>query len=332
MLKKSLKYIIPLVFGGVLLYFTFNGFDLKSLWISIGSADYKWIVLSAVPMTFAHLARARRWQLLLHPLNRNPSLYRTFLAVMAGYFANMLVLRLGEVTRCGVLQKTENVPIQEGIGTVLVERVFDLVMLAVVTGIALLVQWDKLSLFFISKLAQKEGSEVYESGMYYLLMMGAGVVVVLALLSWSQRQRLAKIVFVRKTINFLLELWTAALSIRKMDSPIEFMFQTVVIWAGYFFTLHITFFSLSSTAGLGLLPAFLILVIGSFGMVAPVQGGVGAYHFIVSAGLIEIYQLSVGDGLVAATLFHATQTIYTLLIGGICAVIASFLKPKVISK
>jgi hypothetical protein len=326
-----LKYIIPLVFGGILLYFTFRGYDLKSLWISIGSADYKWILLSALPITIAHLARARRWQLLLLPLNRKPSLYRTFLAVMAGYFANMLVPRLGEVTRCGVLQKTDNVPIQEGIGTVLVERVFDLVMLAVVTGVALLVQWDKLSLFFIGKLAQKEGMKVEASGANYLLFLGIVIVVVLSILVWALRKKLLKIVFVQKVIEFLKGLWIAVLSIRKMDSPIEFMFQTIVIWAGYFFSLYITFFSLSSTEGLGLLPAFLILVIGSFGMVAPVQGGVGAYHFIVSAGLIEIYRLSVGDGLVAATLFHASQTIYTLLIGGICAVIASFLKPRVVA-
>jgi len=328
--KILLRYIIPLALAAFLLYFTFKDFDLQSLWTSIGSADYKWIVLSSIPMTLAHLSRARRWQLLLRPLNRNPSLTRTFLAVMAGYFANMIVPRLGEVTRCGVLQKTENVPIQEGIGTVLVERVFDLVMLALVTGIALFVQWDQLSQFFMGKLAQKEAiaSTEPENHIWLYILVAAGFAVLAA--GFLLREYLLKLTITQKIFNFLKELWTAITSISKMDTPIEFMVHTVIIWAGYYFTLYITYYSLASTSELGMLSAFLILVVGSFGMVAPVQGGVGAYHYIVTAGLVEIYHLSHSDGVVAATLFHAAQTIYTLLLGGICALIASFLKPRAI--
>lgn len=329
--QTLLKYILPLIFAGGLLYFSFSQVNLDTLWQSIAGAHYGWIWLSTIPMTLAHVARARRWQLLLAPLHHRPSLVRTTIAVMAGYFANLILPRMGEVTRCGVLQKSDRVPIEQGVGTVLVERVFDLVMLGVITGLAFLLQWQELSNFFLSALHAKQNMtpEQASSGAPVVLwILGGGVVFVLGALYFLWDKIVAQ-PFAQKILHWLTGLWKAVLSVRQMKSPGEFLFQTLVIWGGYFLTLYLSYESLDATAELGPLSALMILVIGSFGMVAPVQGGLGAYHWIVTAGLVQLYGLSQQDGAAAATLFHAAQTLYTLLVGAACGLIALYLKPVV---
>jgi len=323
LLKTVIGYSLPLVFAVVLVWFTFKDVDLDAMFANIKDANYWYITLSALPMTVAHYSRGRRWQLLLEPLGHKLTSWDAFLAVMSGYFANLLVPRMGEVTRCAVLQKRCNIPLNESVGTVVVERVFDLVMLLGITATAFLLEFDKLSYFFSDKLAQKEAyaaahpEAANNNGLY--LIIGLAVLLVILIAAFIFRKQLFRNPIFSKAKAFALGIWEGVLSIRKLEKPGEFLFHTVLIWVGYFFTLCISMFALAPTATLGFLPAFTILVVGSFGMVAPVQGGLGAYHWIVTMGFVEIYSLPQAAAAGAATLFHTSQTIYTFLVGALCS-------------
>jgi uncharacterized membrane protein YbhN (UPF0104 family) len=324
LLKTVLSYGLPLVFAALLVWYTFKGVDIEQMWLSIADANYFYIVLSALPMTVAHWSRGRRWQLLLQPLGHKLTTFDAFLAVMSGYFGNLIVPRMGEVTRCAVLQKRNNIPLNESVGTVVVERVFDIVMLLFITALAFVFEFSKLTTFFTDKLAQKQAlsnaqPQTENNGLLLGLGIGLIVVLIFGFVAFKYRQKLMNYKFVPKIRQFLLGLWDGILSIKKLERPKEFIFHTVLIWAGYFFTLYLSMFALGATASLGILAAFTILVVGSFGMVAPVQGGLGAYHWIVTMGLVELYQVEKIPAAGAATLFHTSQTIYTFLIGALCS-------------
>jgi uncharacterized membrane protein YbhN (UPF0104 family) len=324
LLKTLLSYALPLVFAVVLVWYTFKGVDIEQMWLSIADANYFYIALSALPMTVAHWSRGRRWQLLLQPLGHKLTAFDAFLAVMSGYFANLLVPRMGEVTRCAVLQKRNNIPLNESVGTVVVERVFDLIMLLFITGLAFVFEFKKLTVFFTDKLAQKKALENAQpmadnTGIYIGLGIALLVFVGISIFVYTNRRTLLAHKFAIKLKQFLLGLWEGVLSIRKLERPKEFVFHTLLIWVGYYLTLYLSMFALGATANLGILAAFTILVVGSFGMVAPVQGGIGAYHWIVTIGLVELYQVAQVPAAGAATLFHTSQTIYTFLIGAICS-------------
>jgi len=324
LLKKVIGYTLPLIFAAVLVWYTFKGVDIDQMWLSIADANYFYIVLSALPMTVAHYSRGRRWQLLLQPLGHKLTTFDAFLAVMSGYFANLLVPRMGEVTRCAVLQKRNNIPMSESVGTVVVERVFDLIMLLVITGIAFIVEFQKLTTFFTDKLAQKKALESTQpaadnSSLYIGLGIALMVFIVVGITLFVNRKKILQNKFVPKIKGFLVGLWEGILSIRKLERPKEFIFHTMLIWVGYYLTLYLSMFALGATADLGMLAAFTILVVGSFGMVAPVQGGLGAYHWIVTMGLVELYQVARIPAAGAATLFHTSQTIYTFAIGALCS-------------
>lgn len=334
LLKTVLSYGLPLVFAALLVWYTFKGVDIEQMWLSIADANYFYIVLSALPMTVAHWSRGRRWQLLLQPLGHKLTSFDAFLAVMSGYFANLIVPRMGEVTRCAVLQKRNNIPLNESVGTVVVERVFDLLMLFGITALAFVFEFSKLTEFFTDKLAQKEALKNSQpvpdnTNMYIGLGVAFIVLVIAGVIVFLNRKKLMQNKFVPKIKQFLLGLWEGILSIKKLERPKEFIFHTMLIWVGYFFTLYISMFALGATANLGILAAFTILVVGSFGMVAPVQGGLGAYHWIVTMGLVELYQVDKLPAAGAATLFHTSQTIYTFLVGALCSLWVLVDKSKV---
>ena len=153
-----LKYAVPLVVAYLLLrYYVFKEISLSEMVAVFRQADYGWVLLSGVILLTAHWSRACRWRLLLEPLGHRPGVFRVFLAVMIGYFANLLLPRLGEVSRCGMLQKTNRVPVNVGIGTVVAERLFDLLMLLVLLALTFLLEFNRISGFFLNLFGAKAG-------------------------------------------------------------------------------------------------------------------------------------------------------------------------------
>ena len=327
-----LKYAVPLLAAYLLLrYYVFKEVSLAEMVAVFRTADYRWVVASGVVLLLAHLSRAYRWRLLLQPLGYAPSMLRMFLAVMVGYFANLLLPRMGEVMRGGALQKTDRVPLNAGLGTVLAERLFDVLMLLLLLCLNFLLEFKRLSAFFVGFFSVRFGAAGQVSARLYLLL-AVGVLAFAGILFWLYRRRatLLAIPLVARIKDFFMGMWEGITGIRKMQRKWDFVLHSFLIWFGYYLAAYLLTFALPGSAPLSPLAGLTILMMGSLGMAAPVQGGAGPYHLLVSSALI-LYGWTQADGIVLATFIWASQTLLTVLAGGICFVASLFVKPSVVA-
>lgn len=330
-MKKSIRYIISFLLAAGLLWFVFKDIDLASMGSRLAAADWRWIALSAVLTLLAHFFRAWRWTMMLRPLHKQVSLYASFISLLTGYFANYILPRMGEVTRCGTLYRMEGVPVNQSLGTVIADRVFDVLVLAVLLILNFTLEFDRLSTFFAGLVGSRlEGSG--ESANILGILIGGGLIAALLVSIWiwrsrSLRERLLSIALVRKVWEFAQGMINGLLSVRKLDSPLLFVVSTVAIWVCYYFTSYVLFFCIPETSHLGMLAGLTVLVIGSVGMTAPTQGGIGAYHLLVG-NVMVLYGLTQQDGITLATFVHGTQMLLMLAAGAIAFLLALFHQKK----
>ncbi len=326
-MKKSIRYIVSFLLAAGLLWFVFKDIDLASMGNRLAAADWRWIALSAFLTLLAHFFRAWRWTMMLRPLHKQVSLYASFISLLTGYFANYILPRMGEVTRCGTLYRMEGVPVNQSLGTVIADRVFDVLVLAVLLILNFVLEFDRLSAFFAGLAGSRlEGSG--ESVNILGILIGGGLIAALLVSIWiwrsrSLRERLLSINLVRKVWEFAQGMINGLLSVRKLDSPLLFIVSTVAIWVCYYFTSYVLFFCIPETSHLGMLAGLTVLVIGSVGMTAPTQGGIGAYHLLVG-NVMVLYGLTQQDGITLATFVHGTQMLLMLAAGAIAFLLALF--------
>lgn len=270
--------------------------------------DYKWIALSIILGLVSHLSRAMRWQMLIAPIEKKPGLINTFCAVMTGYLANLAFPRMGEVSRCGVLSKYEQVSFTRVVGTVVAERLTDLFMLIIIMVSVLALQFDFLSGFLMDTLQFDSFTILLSSPLFY-------GVIALTLVALFIIQRYAKQYKALMFLKSLVSKFTEGLSsIRKIENKALFIFHTLFIWLMYFLMIYVCFYSMSGTSSLGINAGLTILLTGSLGMIAPVQGGIGAWHFMVIATL-TLYGIPHEDGSVFALIVHAAQNLMIIVAG-----------------
>ncbi|QIP12585.1 flippase-like domain-containing protein [Spirosoma aureum] len=317
-LKNVLKYAISLAIAGGLLWFTFqqSHLDVADLWRKLSAADFRWILVSAVLTLVAHWSRAERWRTLLEPVvPQRPTSLDATVSVLTGYLANMALPRAGEVARCGTLYRLSGVPVNVSFGTVVAERLFDVLMLLLLLAATFVLEFDRLSQFFMEFLGGKlpKGS----SGSSILMLAGA-VLLGLALLGWflfnRYREALGKHPVYQKVSGFLSGLLEGLLSVRKLRRPGAFLFHTLLIWTMYYLMSYTLFFAMPATANLGPLAGLTILVVGSLGMAAPTPGGIGSFHLLVGQVAL-LYDLTSQDGQVLATFIHGVSTLMIIILG-----------------
>lgn len=287
--------------------------------------DYRWVFASMVIGTTSHLARAYRWKLLLEPTENYPSLLKCFIALMVGYLVNLAIPRLGELSRCLVLKRTADIPVTSSLGTVVSERVLDVLSLLFITGITFLIEFDKLNRFFSSLFLEKFQAVTANASLFVIL----GVVVTLGLvILWiTLKKRIMQSAWWAKVKLLLNQTWLGFISITRLQKPFQFWVSTIVIWVLYFFTSYVVFFAMEPTSDLDWKAGMALLVMGGLAMSAPVQGGIGAFHLLV-AGLLIYYGVTREDGLSFAFLLHSSQMVLMLSIGTICAIGVLLLSKK----
>lgn len=333
-MKNILKYCLSLAIAGGLMWYVFKDMDLAAMWAKFQNANHSWLILVTLFTIIAAWSRAVRWNMLLEPLGYRPSAFDATVAVFTGYFANQLIPRAGEVTRCGTLNRLEKVPVNVSFGTVVAERVFDVVTLLLLIGLAFFLEFGRLSDFFMSLFGEKLGIG-QGNGNSQIVFLGSLAVVGIGFLAaawWFYRKnadRLRQNSLFAKIEGFVLGLIDGLLSVRKLRNPGMFVFHTVLIWTMYFLSSYVCFFVLPESSHLSLLAGLTILIMGGLGMSAPVQGGIGPYHILVSSALV-LYGLSKENGLALATYIHGTQMILMLILGGISFIITLVKSPKVV--
>ena len=306
--------------GILLLYFAFRGIDFESVKDDFKSAKYSWVILSLVFALIAYISRAIRWNIIIEPLNHKPKLSNTFYSLMVGYLANFAFPRLGEVTRCASLSKKENIPVDKLIGTVIVERAVDLISLFILLLILIIFRFETFGIFFSENIFIPLGNKVsstlafskifWISGISFLLL---GIIAFIIF-----REKLSKLKIILKAKKILKGIIEGLKAVYKMKKRGAFIFHSVFIWLNYWVMTWVVVFALPATSDLQLMDGLFLLVIGGLGMAAPVQGGIGAYHWIVSRGLFSVFgTISLENGLVFATISHESQAIFSILLGAI---------------
>lgn len=286
---------------------------------------YQWVVLSMGFGIISHFLRAYRWKLLLEPTGHYPSLPRTLIALLVGYLVNLAVPRLGEVTRCLVLKKTNQIPVTSSLGTVVSERVLDVLSLLIITGITFLIEFEKLNELFSGLFADKL-SGVYsnmEQNIWYLIVF----VILIIGLWYFIKNKIKKSSWWQKLKTFLKQLWLGFISITRLKKPGAFWLSTIGIWLMYYLMSFVVFYSMEPTAHLGWRAGLALLVMGGLAYSAPVQGGIGAYHLLVS-GLLVYYGVTREEGLSFAFLLHSSQMVLIILAGLASSIIVLILGKK----
>ncbi|MDP2187139.1 MAG: lysylphosphatidylglycerol synthase transmembrane domain-containing protein [Sphingobacteriaceae bacterium] len=329
-LKKTLQFSASLVAGLFILWLVFRGQDLDTIKSTLASAKFEWILASGVAAIVAHGFRAARWAMLIEPLGTKPGFFLSFNAVMFGYLANLALPRMGEITRCGAISRKTKIPINGLIGTVIIERAIDMVLLVLITGLTVLFNLGLLQgpiTRFSSRMAEAQllGLPLW---VYPLVLVPAGLFAL-----YFYRKKLAHRLqhpFFVKLKGFIRGLLTGVKSIRELKHPFLFVGYSVGIWVGYYLMTYFCVFAFTSTSMLDPNEGLLILVAGSFGFVAPVQGGIGAYHAVISKLLVMLpgRGISTTDALSFATLTHAAQTILIMVVGFISVLFLFGLKSK----
>jgi len=314
-LLTILKYIILLGVAATLLLYALRGMDIKKIIQQILHADMFWVSVSGLISITAFVIRAHRWNLLIEPMGYSPALKNTTYSVMVGYFANLALPRLGEVSRCGALSKAESIPFNKLLGTVIVERIIDVLSLLVCIFLAAVIEYKRLGNFFSEKIFTPL-NEKFQQLIKSPVLLAASIILLLVLL-------IAVIYFLRKSKNKGNESPIAKIikgfvvglrSVANLRRPWLFIFQSAFIWVLYYLGMYVALFAFPFTSGLGAGAALFLLVAGGIGMSAPVQGGIGTYHLLVSQGLV-LYGVAVENGLAFAFMLHGLQLILVIALG-----------------
>lgn len=318
-LRKASRNILFLLAGLFLLWVSFRGIDFRKLGAILLKADYQWLIASVLVSVVAFVIRARRWKLLMEPLGYNPSLKNTYHSLLTGYFANMIFPRLGEVTRCAALSRKEKMPFDRLVGTVIVERTIDFITVLLLLGLLLLAGSATTGSFLadsiITPMSDKI-SAIFGSPLIFYLLILLSVALAISLY-FGLRKWLSAKPFFGRIYSFGDGIIDGFKSIASLKRKWEFILLTVLLWAAYFLMTYLPLFCLESTSGIGIGGAMFVLVIGSFGMAVPVQSGIGAYHWIVSRGLLVAYGIPLEEGLAYATLSHESQLLLIAVLGAI---------------
>jgi hypothetical protein len=319
-MKNVLRYTISLVLAGGLIWFVFKDINLSEMLDRFAKSDWRWITVSCFFLLCAHVTRAWRWGMLMEPLGYKPGLVNSSVSVFTGYFANYIVPRMGEVTRCGTLYRLEGIPVNRSFGTVVAERIFDVIILLILIGLNFILEFDRLSTFFTDFFQSKIGkSDGGSNGLLWVALGFLTIAIPVAIYTIGNKEKRANLMqnnLVSKIVSFAKGMLEGLLSVRKLRSPGLFILSTVMIWVLYFLISYVLFFCIPETSDLGPLAGLTLLVVGAIGMTAPTQGGIGAYHLLVG-NVMVLYGLSQNDGITLATFIHGAQMIFMLLIGAL---------------
>lgn len=301
-IKKILKIILPLILGGFLVWYSLTIVAPEDLIKYFKSINYSWIALGLFFGILSHLSRAYRWKFMLAPLGFKPKLVNSILAVLVGYLVNLALPRAGEISRATVMSNYEKIPFEKGFGTIVAERIADLIMMLCIITITLFVQFD-----FIYTLLTKD----FEFQFSYIII--GLIILVIGFYIFSSFVKKAKSGFLLKIKTFTTGLIEGVTSIFKMKNKWAFIFHTIFIWAMYIAMFWAT---IPAIEGLevpfgGVLIGF---IAGGFA-IAATNGGIGLYPIAVASAL-ALFDIPIVTATAFGWIMWTAQTAMIVVFGG----------------
>lgn len=318
-MKKLIQYGIILLIGGGFLFFVFKDTNWVELFQKMANANLYWLSLGVLISLLSHWLRAYRATQLYDAMHFKVSTTNSFYAVLIGYMMNYIIPRAGEVSRCAAISKTDDVPLEKSLGSVVTERIVDMVILIMVLGLIFLMQFDLIS-NFISNALNNQNTIETKSEMP-LKWIVVGFVALLSILLFILRKKLVKSSLFIRIFEMIQGFGDGLLSIRHVKNPYLFVILSLLIWIGYIFMMYVCLFSMDATAHLSFVDCLTVFAIGTIGVVLPAPGaGAGTYHFFVMQSLL-LFGVAKEDGIAYATMVHGIQMIVLIALGAIASLI-----------
>lgn len=318
MKKKTsdiLKYCASAALAAVLLYFSFRGVDWNELAAILKECRWGFVLLSMAAGVAAFMIRARRWRGLLLPIDGDTRTRVLFNAVNIGNLANFVLPRIGEFVRCGVVSRNcrnGKATYDKVLGTVALERSWDLVSMALILMTLLVFRWDLFGAF-ITESVWKPMTGRLDVWAWVILASCIAAVAASAAAIWFFRDKSG---LCRKAADVIKGLVQGFGSCLHMDRKWSFFIRTILLWGMFWVMSFAISRAIPQMSSLGAVDTLFLMVVGSLGWAIPVPGGFGAFHYIVALALSTIYGVSFETGIVFATLSHEAQAVTMILVGG----------------
>lgn len=262
----------------------------------------------------AHISRSIRWKMLLAPLNFKPKLSNTFYAVMVGYLGNLAFLRLGEVLRCGILNRYEKIPLTQSFGTVITERVIDTLILFCLFIVSIWLEYERVKTYLFENILHPLKLKIFsyaDNKMMLILLLG---IVIMALIAFFVfRKKIFQNPIAQKIREMLMNFAEGMRSVSKVENPLLFIFHSLFIWTMYLLSLYFCVFVFNETKTMTIQDCLVIMTFGSLGVIAT-PGGIGAYQWIVLQIMI-LWGYTTAMGVAFGWIVWLAQTAVVLLVG-----------------
>lgn len=333
--KQTIKYVVMLGVTAFLLWLSFQNIEVsegESKWDFIAGtwevANKPFLVLSALAAILSHVFRAERWKLLLKPLGYHIGLKHSFMSVMVGYFINLAVPRGGEVSRCYNLYRLTKTPVDVSFGTVVLERIIDLIFLVILLTAAFFIELDNLLYFFRSD-EMKRLTSSGGSGFSYTLLVGVLIfflAIYLVLKYFFRSRRYLTLRYMSRLRKLLRGLKSGVTSIFKLEKRMLFILYSLLIWVCYYLMMYLVMLAFPETENLGVFAALTIFVIGGIAMAIPLPGGAGSFHILVPLGLVILYAIPEEKAVPFTFIFHGWQTLVIIVVGALSLFLSQLFK------
>lgn len=324
-LKNTAKCLVPLLIAGVILYYMYRDFDFAEAWrIFTEETNVWWLFASLIPILVSHILRGMRWMQTLEPIGFRPRAINSILSIYVAYASNIVVPRVGEISRCGVLAKYDDIPFSKSLGTLVAERIVDFLIAFSFCGIMFVLQFDKLYSFFDKTGTAEEGlvSVLRNPWFYFFLVL---IIAVIYLTGRIIRRNPSKATTgVKRTIDNFVEGFVSLKNVRHLWL---FALYTLGIWLCYYLEFYICFYCFPFTAGLGPLAGAVIFAAISVAIIIPTPNGAGPWHFVVITllGMYGVLETQAGS---FALIVHSFQTAFVILFGVTSWILLQILNPK----
>ena len=308
--SNLLKIVMPLTLGGAILYWMYRDFDFQMVrHVMLHEMNWTWMLLSFPFGILAQAMRGWRWKQTLDPIGEHPRHSTAVNAVFLSYAVSLVIPRIGEFTRCGVLKRWEGISFSKALGTVVTERAVDTLIVMFYSGLILLIEMSVFGTFF-----RKTGTSLDHilssfslTGYLVTAICGVAALVLLHLL-------LKDLSIYNKVKTTLGGIWEGVLSLRGIKNLPLYLFFSVGIWVCYFLHYYLTFFCFDFTQDLGLGCALVSFVVANFAVIVPTPNGAGPWHFAIKTMLI-LYGVADAQALYFVLIVHSVQTMLVVLLG-----------------
>lgn len=343
--KNIIKALLFLAFGLTILFFLYQRQNaayleecalkgipdeecslLQKVWSDMVSANWFYVFLSLALFTLSNVVRALRWHIILEPLDYKPKFINSFGAVSIAYLSNLGIPRSGEFVRAGVLSRYENYDFEKVFGTIITDRIADIICLLLIIALAFFTSFPELSSFFNNHPEYFGRFQNMNIGSFLSIFIGITILVGGILHILFTRFKTHKLV--AKIREKFLGLWEGVLTITKLRRPWLFVFHTIIIWLCYYLMTYVVFFAFEPTSHLGPVEGLVVFVFGSFGIIIPSPGGMGTYHYLIGEAL-SFYGVNSSDAFsLANILFFSVQLLCNVLYGVLALIILPIVNKK----